>query len=175
VVIPSPTAPLDSVEATVAGIPAVEEPALFKLGTTSLPGDVFEPIEVTGMLESAGITVTFLPQLPDAATPAAILFADNTTSGSEPGDDDFGWLHTQQSPPAAEPEPETEVKAKTAAPVVAAGPAGLPKRIPKGQLPALERGQQPPPVPTRDAARARGFISNFQTGIRQGEKRERET
>jgi hypothetical protein len=55
-----------------------------------------------------------------------------------------------------------------AAPVV--GPNGLPKRVPKAHLltgtnRAGPAGQQP--VTPRDATRARGFLSSFQSGIRQ--------
>jgi hypothetical protein len=58
------------------------------------------------------------------------------------------------------------------------GPAGLPKRVPQAQLLASQprhRASHPPAAPARDAARARGFLSNFQAGIRRSEQTEGET
>ncbi|MFL6126602.1 nitrate- and nitrite sensing domain-containing protein [Actinophytocola sp.] len=149
---------------TQVGLPAVRraEPA-------SLPYEPFEPDEVARQLESAGIAVT-LPVLPDADTPASILFADNTVGddggeaivgdGREPG---FSWLRTRSGarPAAAPSAPEK--------PVVTAGPAGLPKRVPKAQLRGAAAGK--PPAMPRNAERARGFMSGLQAGIRQSEDR----
>jgi signal transduction histidine kinase len=138
---------------TLAGIPAVEA----RLKPPSLPGEKFKPIEVAEKLESAGIVVS-LPSLPDATTPASILFADNTKAAEGP---DFSWLTTKSK----------ATKTAPAAPVVTAGPAGLPKRVPRGQ----KAPAQQPPAATRNAARARGFMSDFQAGIRQSENREGES
>jgi signal transduction histidine kinase len=152
---------------TVAGIPAVT----VKPGAPSLPGEEFEPIAVAGKLRLAGITVN-LQQFPDAATPASILFAD---------DNDFGWLSNQQSPHTTPPNttppqpvpPQAKLEDEPAEPVVTVGPAGLPKRVPKRNLQGPQHRQ--PPQPERNASLARGFISNFQAGVRQGEDREGET
>ncbi|HYQ69954.1 nitrate- and nitrite sensing domain-containing protein [Actinophytocola sp.] len=163
---------------TQVGLPAVV------LGETaasrSLPSyEEFEPVEVARQLESAGIAVT-LPEFPAASTPASILFADNTMGGDggeaavgrEPG---FSWLRTRAGAPARPPRPQPPEP-----PVVTTGPAGLPKRVPRGHLQgAAPRGQSAapaqPPAATRDAARARGFMSGFQAGIRQSENREGES
>ncbi|MFC4855598.1 nitrate- and nitrite sensing domain-containing protein [Actinophytocola glycyrrhizae] len=116
---------------------------------------------VAGRLESAGITVT-LPDLPSASTPASILFAadEQRPYHAVTG---FAWLGTPASG-AAQAGPRS-------APVVEAGPDGLPKRVPKGQLLAPPARPQPSTNAKRDAARARGFLSGFQSGIRQSEKR----
>ncbi|HET9143964.1 nitrate- and nitrite sensing domain-containing protein [Actinophytocola sp.] len=135
---------------------------------------------VIGKLESAGIFVR-LPVLPSASSPASILFAaripvEETTQTRlavpprpaeapqpPPG---FSWLgasaQAQDSAPTPQPQPRS-------APTVAQGPDGLPKRVPQAQLLAPQpkrRADNPaPPVPQRDAAKARGFLSNFQSGI----------
>jgi len=153
-------------------------------------------VAVMGQLESAGIFVR-LPVLPAASSPASILFAarrpveqqqgngsaprpaparpgtgqvSTAPSGAAPNGD-FTWLSgrggprdgAQPAPPAA-PQPRPN-------PVVAHGPDGLPKRVPQAQLlaPQNKRRADTPGVPTRDPARARGFLSNFQSGIRQSE------
>jgi signal transduction histidine kinase len=139
----------------------------------------FEPVEVAKQLGSAGIAVT-LPEFPVASTPASILFADNTMGGDggeavggrEPG---FSWLRTRSGASARPRQPQPPE-----APIVTTGPAGLPKRVPRGHLQgAASRGQSAapaqPPAVTRDAARARGFMSGFQAGIRQSENREGES
>jgi hypothetical protein len=59
--------------------------------------------------------------------------------------------------------------------VVTTGPAGLPKRVPKGQLLGQTREQPQPPAGARNAARAKSFLSGFQAGIRQSENRKGET
>ena len=132
-----------------------------------LPHEVFEPVEVAGRLETAGIVVT-LPDLPDATTPASILFADNT-AGGDGGEAGFSWLRDKAVASATATQ-------QPVAPVVTTGPAGLPKRVPKGQLQGSARAQsQPQPTANRDPARARGFLSGFQAGIRQSEDRKGET
>jgi hypothetical protein len=136
-----------------------------------LPGEVFEPVEVAGRLESAGIIVT-LPDLPAASTPASILFADSTMGGDDGQETSrFTWLRNQ--PGAGAQEPVAGI-APVAPVTPEVGPAGLPKRVPKSQLLA---SKQPPPASAqnRNAVRARGFLSGFQAGIRQGENREGET
>jgi signal transduction histidine kinase len=138
-----------------------------------LPGEIFEPVEVAGRLESAGIIVT-LPDLPVASTPASILFADSTMGGDDgQATTRFSWL--RNPPKAGAPAPAAGFA--PVAPVTSeVGPAGLPKRVPKSQLLASTREQPPlPRAGTRDADRARGFLSGFQAGIRQGENREGET
>ena len=136
-----------------------------------LPGEVFEPVEVAGRLESAGIIVT-LPDLPAASTPASILFADSTMGGDDGQETRrFTWL---RNPPTVGAQEPVAGVAPVTPETPAVGPAGLPKRVPRSQLLA---STQPPQTPagTRDAARARGFLSGFQAGIRQGENREGET
>ncbi|MFI7678211.1 nitrate- and nitrite sensing domain-containing protein [Actinophytocola sp. NPDC049390] len=131
------------------------EPALV---SASAPATV-APDDVAGRLESAGISVR-LPELPRATTPASILFAASTpTTISGTG---FGWLNT---PPGG--TPQIVAAPETAA--AEAGPDGLPKRVPKGQLLAPPVRPQPSTGAKRDAARARGFLSGFQSGVRRGE------
>jgi hypothetical protein len=116
--------------------------------------------EVAGRLESAGISVR-LPELPRATTPASILFAASTpTTISGTG---FGWLNT---PPGGTPQIGPAAPAASSA---EQGPDGLPKRVPKGQLLAPPVRPQPSSTAKRDAARARGFLSGFQSGVRRGE------
>jgi signal transduction histidine kinase len=139
-----------------AGLVGVDEPMLVSVGAAS---NAVSTGEVVGRLESAGILVT-LPDLPSASTPASILFA----AGDPPPEHDFTW--------ANEDGPVRDGTPMTAAPVAEAGPNGLPKRVPKGQLLAPPARQQPPrPSGTakRDAARARGFLNGFQSGVRRGE------
>jgi signal transduction histidine kinase len=156
------------------------------------PPDEPEATGVADRLESAGIVVR-LPQLPQASTPASILFTahkpvpENGAAPVEkrPQPKEFAWLDaTVKTPPvpapgsvaAATPAKGIPVQApppKPPAPPVApttVGPAGLPKRVPQAQLLATSaRGQQPQPVANRDAAKTRGFMSSFQTGIQQRE------
>lgn len=170
---PAVTQSLPAVEVNEGPVPA------------PLPGEVFEPVEVCRQLESAGIIVS-LPELPSATTPAAILFAD----GGAGEESSFTWLRGRgaAATATAEPatattvatEPDTSVEpaepAGASEPTVVAGPAGLPKRVPKSHLTGGSRGQKaPPPVVSRDAARARGFLSGLQDGIRQSENREGES
>ncbi|HEX6361057.1 nitrate- and nitrite sensing domain-containing protein [Actinophytocola sp.] len=149
------------------------------VGASHSPAEAFEPAAVSSRLETAGIVVS-LPELPPATTPASILFAASTpvedsggeeAAGSQEPRRGFTWLQTSAdggSEDAAESAPQ--------APVVTTGPAGLPKRVPKGQLRAPARGQQPQqPATTRNAARAKGFLTGFQAGIRQSENRKGET
>jgi signal transduction histidine kinase len=170
-VTPASVEPPVEVPAVSTPWPAVEGPA------PSVPAEVFEPAEVTGMLESAGIIVS-LPALPSATTPASILFAagdvgeNGGAGGQGPG---FTWLNASGEAAAAAAAATT---ATTAAPVatqpapVTTGPAGLPKRVPKGQRTLnREQPQSQPPAATRDAARARGFLSGFQAGVRRSENR----
>ncbi|MGB3440329.1 MAG: nitrate- and nitrite sensing domain-containing protein [Actinophytocola sp.] len=138
-----------------AGLVGADESALVP---AAIPASTVPTGAVAGRLESAGITVT-LPDLPSASTPASILFA-----ASAPAPDPrFTWMDT----PGGRPEREATPPATP----VAAGPDGLPKRVPKGQLLAPPARQQPSTTAKRDAARARGFLSGFQSGIRQSEKR----
>jgi hypothetical protein len=175
-----PAAPAGDDTPTQVGIPAVV------LDETTaqrpLPSyDEFEPVEVARQLESAGIAVT-LPEFPAASTPASILFADNTMGGDggeavggrEPG---FSWLRTRSGAPA---KTQQQQQQPPEPPVVTTGPAGLPKRVPRGHLQgAAPRGQAAapaqPPDGTRDAARTRGFMSGFQAGIRHSDNREGES
>ncbi len=138
-----------------AALVGAVEPALVSVAA---PEAVVSRDEVAGRLESAGISVR-LPELPQATTPASILFAASTpTTISGTG---FGWLNT---PPGGTPQ---TVPAE--APVAEQGPDGLPKRVPKGQLLAPPAPPQPSTTARRDAARARGFLSGFQSGVRRGE------
>jgi signal transduction histidine kinase len=145
--------------------------------TEVVPAVEVEGVGVSGRLESAGIFVR-LPELPRASSPASILFTarkpvpDRTATvpaefaGASAPTEKFTWLGgpggsrnaaTPQGPPAAT--------------VHTTGPDGLPKRVPQAQLMATTTWgpAAPPPLPNRDAARARGFMSSFQAGIRQSE------
>ena len=138
-----------------AALVGAAEPALVSVSAPS----VVSQDEVAGRLESAGISVR-LPELPQATTPASILFAASapaTISGTG-----FGWLNT---PPGGTPQ----IGPAPEAPVAEQGPDGLPKRVPKGQLLAPPVRPQPSTSAKRDAARARGFLSGFQSGVRRGE------
>jgi signal transduction histidine kinase len=140
------------VPASLVGMAA--EPVL-----VSVPAPATSQDEVAGRLESAGISVR-LPDLPSASTPASILFAASapaTISGTG-----FGWLNT---PPDGIPQ----IVPAQATPVDDQGPDGLPKRVPKGQLLAPPVPRQPSTIAKRDAARARGFLNGFQSGVRRGE------
>ncbi len=162
------------------------------LAGVSAPAEVFEPAQVCGRLESAGIVVR-LPELPTATTPASILFAASTPveepeSAAREQRFGFSWLQTPAgSEGAASPTGsvgsagsggsgvEEAAEPANSAPVTT-GPAGLPKRVPKGQLRAPARAQQPqPPATTRNAARAKGFLTGFQAGIRQSENHKGES
>ncbi|MPZ82600.1 MAG: HAMP domain-containing protein [Actinophytocola sp.] len=146
-----------------------------------------EPAGVAVRLESAGIFVR-LPVLPAASTPASILF---TAHKPAPGEATpvpkalvpagFTWLqrpaaavrHAAMSAPpvtaaVAQPGQEQAMQEQTT------GPDALPKRVPKGQLLATPVREQPAPAVQRDAAKTRGFLSNFQAGIRDGESRKGE-
>ncbi|HEY0452050.1 nitrate- and nitrite sensing domain-containing protein [Actinophytocola sp.] len=157
--------PADLVVPEGAAVPPPREPAV-------APGSPVEPAGVAVRLESAGIFVR-LPVLPAASTPASILFAAHTPADGEATPmpatqvpSGFTWL---QRPAAA-----ARHAAVAPPPVLdsVAGPTGLPKRVPKGQLLATPV-QEPGPAPAvrRDAAKTRGFLSNFQAGIRDGESR----
>ena len=148
-----------------AGSAVAERPLL---AGTPVPVDVFEPIEVARQLESAGIIVS-LPDLPVATTPAAILFADTTGGGS-----DFTWLHGRGAATATTTAPAARPAAGVTESAITTGPAGLPKRIPRGRPAGAASGQETPAA-NRDAARARGFMSGLQEGIRHGENREGES
>jgi signal transduction histidine kinase len=156
---------------------------------------VVEPVEVeierditvTGRLESAGIFVR-LPELPSASSPASILFAARIpvqpstqlpvpANGSRPDRrPEFTWL---DAPVPQERTPAPRPAMPVTAPVVErTGPGGLPKRVPQAQLMATaSRGEttgRQPAVP-RDAVRTRGFLSSFQSGIRQTEPKGEES
>jgi signal transduction histidine kinase len=138
-----------------AGLVGIDESALVPVGAPA----AVSTNDVAGRLESAGITVT-LPDLPAASTPASILFA----ASDAPPETGFTWMDKGS--------PVREAAQPAVAPVAETGPNGLPKRVPKGQLLAPPARQQPPqPTGTakRDAARARGFLNGFQSGVRRGE------
>jgi signal transduction histidine kinase len=126
-------------------------------------------VGVTGLLESAGIFVR-RPELPFATSPASILFAAHTPVAEPAETTEFTWLRAQAT--GRQPAVAGAVPAPPAA-AAAAGPNGLPKRIPQAELLANPKhARRPSPVPSpvsRDAARTRGFLSNFQAGIRQRE------
>jgi hypothetical protein len=131
------------------------EPELVSVGAAS---KAVSTDDVAGRLESAGILVT-LPDLPSASTPASILFA----AGDPQPEHEFARMHDG---------PVREAVPRAAAPVAETGPNGLPKRVPKGQLlapPARQQPPQPSGTAKRDAARARGFLNGFQSGVRRGE------
>jgi signal transduction histidine kinase len=139
-----------------AGLVGVDEPMLAAVGAAS---KAVSTGEVVGRLESAGIQVT-LPDLPSASTPASILFA----AGDPPPEHEVAWVN--------EDSPVRDGTPRAAAPVAGPGPNGLPKRVPKGQLlapPARQQPPQPSGTAKRDAARARGFLNGFQSGVRRGE------
>jgi signal transduction histidine kinase len=151
---------------------------------------VLEPVHVvgrlSGQLESVGIFVE-LPELPVANSPASILFRSEepahaavvngtnensvtnsgirTAEAARPAQEtDFSWLNraapsaaaTQRFAAPAAPPPKQPEK-----------PGELPKRVPQAQLHAGARTQRMA-VPKRpvSAERARGFLSNFQAGVR---------
>jgi signal transduction histidine kinase len=136
--------------------------------------------EVSDRLELAGIHVR-LPEFPSARTPASILFTAHTPAEPqapaapaperEPGG--FTWLQRPFTTRRASAPP-----AQAPAAPVALAPSGLPKRVPKGQL--LAPAAQQPALPSagsrpaRDPAKARGFLSDFQAGIRDGQNRKEE-
>ncbi|TDV42218.1 nitrate- and nitrite sensing domain-containing protein [Actinophytocola oryzae] len=163
------------IEVPVVGIaeaPGKQSAGPLPPAESSWPAEEFVPVEVAGMLETAGIIVSPLPDLPNASTPASILFADSTSKGA--GGGEFSWLRdravaraTAAPPPPAAPAPVT--------PAVTTGPAGLPKRVPKGQQPGARKDQNPPQATARNAVRARGFMTGLQAGIRQSQNREGET
>ena len=124
---------------------------------------------MTGRLESAGIFV-HLPELPAASSPASILFAPRTPvvegNSTPPVPAEFAWLKGN----TGKGKPPTPVAPPSPAAIPTAGPGGLPKRVPQAQLlTATDRGQRPPSPGPRDAARARGFLSSFQAGVRRSE------
>ncbi|WP_162292916.1 sensor histidine kinase [Actinophytocola xinjiangensis] len=125
---------------------------------------------VADRLELAGIHVR-LPEFPSARTPASILFTAHTPVDSPaPAAGGFTWLRGPAGAPGVAPV------APAAAPV-ALGPNGLPKRVPKGQLLAPPAPPVAPPsggAPARDPARARGFLSAFQAGVRDGQNQKGE-
>jgi hypothetical protein len=164
----TPDAPARPVETIVLSVPVDRVP---------LPAPT-EPVEasaVAGRLESFGIHVE-LPDLPVATTPASILFVSVLPAEPEPVPPapvagGFTWLHRGDLTPASAGEtpghagPTTPMEHET-------GPNGLPKRVPKGQLLAPPKtGPRPTGRPARDANRARGFLSGFQAGVRDSEKR----
>jgi signal transduction histidine kinase len=152
-----------------------------------------EPVEVSavaGRLETFGIHVE-LPDLPVATTPASILFVSILPAEPLPvpraggGDGAFTWLHRGDVAPPAKTPAETPAKTPAETPGETpghagptppvehgTGPNGLPKRVPKGQLLAPSMTEQRPAGrPTRNADRTRGFLSGFQAGVRDSEKR----
>jgi signal transduction histidine kinase len=159
--------------AAVEATTRFEPVSLVAVGASHTVAETFEAAAVSSRLETAGIVVS-LPDLPPATTPASILFAASTpvedsggeeAAGSQEPRRGFTWLQT-----SADGGGEVATESAPEAPVVTTGPAGLPKRVPKGQLRAPARGQQPQqPATTRNAARAKGFLTGFQAGIRQSE------
>jgi signal transduction histidine kinase len=156
---------------------------------------------VSGRLESAGIYVR-LPQFPQASSPASILFAAKKepeaevdvqvkvkVKPEEPAESErkeFAWLSSSaahRKPDPAAPAPPSPFAEQAVEQVIeqADGPGGLPKRVPQAQLQAtpVRKGGGARPAPARsatprDATRARGFLSNYQAGIRQGKNTEGE-
>ncbi|TDV56185.1 sensor histidine kinase [Actinophytocola oryzae] len=134
-------------------------------------GPAPEPVtEVVDRLESAGIIVR-LPVLPTARTPASILFAAHVPADAPPMPAGFNWLKQRSGMARAATTQQVAVqtvitKAVTVEPPT--GPNGLPKRVPKGQLRA-GTAHEPPAAQARDAAKARGFLNGFQSGIRSGQ------
>jgi signal transduction histidine kinase len=169
--------------------PEVVEPAVVEPAVVETNGDA-------GRLELAGI-IARLPALPFASSPASILFAAHRPVEQQPAavaaaaaaKREFTWLGSgaaKQKPPGA-PAPAAPVAPVASVAAVpppigpqsqTIGPAGLPKRVPQAQLLAAQpRGpvSRAPAVPARDAARARGFLTNFQAGVRRNEHTEGET
>jgi signal transduction histidine kinase len=154
--------------------PSVDEQVVIEVPVVGITeartdsAETFAPGDVAGRLETAGIIVS-LPEFPAAATPASILFADSTSVATGVGE--FSWLRNKSERPVVPPP------AEPAEPTVTVGPAGLPKRVPRSKLatgPKIAQTPVPQPV-TRNAARARGFMSGLQAGIRQSENRKGET
>ena len=170
-------------------VPAAPAPA---------PVAAARPSELSDRLESAGIHVR-LPEFPSARTPASILFTAHTpveapvpatpatapaatsaaTSASE--QDGFTWLRrpftTAKPQQAAPPAPSAPAMSTLPSmPPAVTTPNGLPKRVPRGHLVAPPAQPAPPSGsgPARDPARARGFLSNFQAGIRDSQNQKGE-
>jgi hypothetical protein len=170
---------LVTVDAALAPEP---EPGLVEPEVVETNGDA-------GRLELAGI-IARLPALPFASSPASILFAAHRPVEQQPAvaaapKREFTWLGSgaakRQAPDGPAPVAPVAVVPQPL-PIgpqsQTIGPAGLPKRVPQAQLLASQpRGPVPraPAVPARDAARARGFLTNFQAGVRRSEHTEGET
>ncbi|MCE7003565.1 nitrate- and nitrite sensing domain-containing protein [Kibdelosporangium philippinense] len=151
---------------------------------------------LTGRLHSVGITVK-LPDLPLASSPASILFrshrpvieddqAPPAVAQPKP-QEEFAWLGGPgggpTSPAKHAAQPSVPVQARPTAPPPPPQKEGeLPKRVPKAQLfvepmapTGGDSGKRAAAVPARgpgNAERARGFLSSFQSGIRQSENKE---
>jgi signal transduction histidine kinase len=122
---------------------------------------------VTGRLESAGIFVR-LPDVPDATSPASILFAPRTPVEDGAYGGDFTWLRS--AGPKGQPGAAPVTLPPPAAMPTQQGPGGLPKRVPQAQLLSTQQQRGRPATGPRDAARARGFLSSFQAGLRRTEE-----
>lgn len=161
--------------------PRTGEPTMAALAAmAAVAPRMAEPVETAGVavrLESAGIFVR-LPVLPAASTPASILFTAHTPAPGKatpvpkpPVPAGFAWLQhpaAGRAAPATTPAQEQTMQEQTT------GPDALPRRVPKGQLLATPVREEPAPAVQRDAVRTRGFLSNFQAGIRDGESRKGE-
>lgn len=130
------------------------------------------PSEVAVRLELAGIHVQ-LTDFPPATTPASILFAATqpaeepvAVATASPGETAFTWLNkrTAAGETPRHTPPTSNVEHQT-------GSNGLPKRVPRGQMPVPPANVRPA-APTRDPERARGFLSGFQAGSRRSEPQE---
>ncbi|GAB3439091.1 hypothetical protein GCM10027436_20820 [Actinophytocola sediminis] len=186
------TAGTEGAVTTGTAIPGTAIPGTATTGTAGAAGA--EPsaaetgtapaVQVADRLQLAGIDVR-LPEFPLARTPASILFTAHTPVDQQAADSasipasipaaatDFTWLRRRGNASRSSAPPPS---AAPAAPTVTTGPNGLPKRVPKGQSRAQATPQstpQSPPQggggrPARDPARARGFLSDYQAGIRDG-------
>jgi signal transduction histidine kinase len=140
-------------------------------------------------LANTPASILFAAQTPVEPAPAP----NKSPARAEPAD--FTWLNRPLTSSAAAPGAPQPLAAPPPVSATAAdpGPGGLPKRVPRGQLlappmtPAVDPGALTPTVtlpaasrpaaavgqdrPTRDPARARGFLSSFQAGIRDSQNR----
>ncbi|WP_143229639.1 nitrate- and nitrite sensing domain-containing protein [Actinophytocola xanthii] len=133
-----------------------------------------------------------------AQTPVDPAPQNPAPQGPAPGGaGDFTWLNRPLTSSSAAPQQLAPPPPSETAPEP--GPGGLPKRVPRGQLlappanPAANPATNPAMAPTvtlpaakppgtgptadrpaRDAARARGFLSSFQAGIRDSQNRKEE-
>jgi signal transduction histidine kinase len=124
--------------------------------------------QLAARLASVGIDVRLLA-IPPAQTPASVLF---DTGVQAVADESFSWLEpATDAANTPKPAPLLPTAPPTAMPY-SIGPNGLPKRVPKRQLIAPQRNNQPANRKT-DANRNRVFLNGFRSGVQASEERRR--